>query len=185
MSRRRAAWIAAAVAGVLGLLIVAFATGPPSSSRVLDSPFPGKAAPGLDGRTIDGRSFDEASLRGRWVLVNFFATWCVPCREEHDDLARFAARYAGDDAAVVGVVYEDSVTAVRRFRDEEGGDWPMLADPGGRIAVRWGVAGVPESFLIRPDGVVASRIVGGVLYGELEKVLAQAKREARGARSAR
>lgn len=177
MRRRRAPWIAAAIGVVLVLLVVALATRPPASTRVLDSPLLGRAAPALEGRTIDGRPVDQAGLRGRWVLVNFFATWCVPCRQEHDDLVRFSTQHAdAGDAVVVGIVYEDSASAVRRFREEEGGDWPMLTDPGGRLAVKWGVAGVPESFLIRPDGLVASKIVGGILYGELEELLARAKR---------
>ncbi len=157
-------------------VVAVLATRPPASTRVLDSPLVGREAPELEGETIDGREFEQARLDGRWVLVNFFATWCVPCRQEHDDLARFASRHdAIGDAAIVGVVYDDSVSAVRRFREEEGGGWPMLTDPEGSIAVRWGVAGVPESYLVSPDGLVAAKIVGGVLYGELEKLLAEAK----------
>jgi cytochrome c biogenesis protein CcmG/thiol:disulfide interchange protein DsbE len=164
------------VAIVLAAVIVVFATRPPASTRVTDSPLLGRISPSLAGETIDGQTFDESSLRGRWVVLNFFATWCVPCRLEHDDLIRFASRHDADgDAAVVGVVFDDSVSAVRRFREDEGGSWPMLTDPEGELAVRFGVAGVPESFLISPNGVVMSKIVGGILDGELEKLLTQAK----------
>lgn len=173
---RRAPWIAALIAILLTALIVTLATRPSASTRVGQSPLVGQRSPRLDGETIDGTEFRESSLRGRWTLLNFFATWCVPCRQEHDDLVRFAARHAvSNDAVVVGVVYSDSVSAVRRFREEEGGDWPMLTDPKGRLAVRFGVAGVPESYLISPSGFVATKIVGGLLYGELDDLLARAQ----------
>ena len=108
--------------------------------------------------------------------MNFFATWCVPCRKEHPELVAFHQRHAtAGDAAVIGVVYDDSVDAVRAFRAERGGSWPMVADPGGRIALELGVAGVPESFLISPDGIVVSKIVGGVRAAELESLLALAR----------
>ena len=110
-------------------------------------------------------------------MLNFFATWCVPCRQEHDDLVRFQARHLPTgDATVVAVVYDDPASAVRRFRAEEGGDWPMVLDPSGRVALDYGVRGVPESYLISPDGFVAAKITGGVRAEDLEKLLAQAKR---------
>ncbi len=79
------------------------------------------------------------------------------------------------DATVVGVIYDDEVNAVRQFRDEEGGSWPMLVDGDGRIALDFGVAGVPESFLIAPDGVIVAKVVGGVRARELERLLEQAQ----------
>jgi cytochrome c biogenesis protein CcmG/thiol:disulfide interchange protein DsbE len=110
------------------------------------------------------------------VLVNFFATWCVPCRIEHPDLVAFHQRHrAIGDAEVLGVVYSDSTDAVRQFRSEYGGDWPMLVDPNGRIALELGVAGVPESFLISPDGIVVSKIVGGVRGSDLDDLLTRAQ----------
>ncbi len=171
---RRALWTALAVGAVVALLVAVLATRPAATTRAAESPLLGRPAPALDGTTVDGTSFSGASLRGRWVLVNFFATWCVPCRQEHDDLLRFRARHlAAGDAEVVGVVYDDSVGSVRDFRRDEGGDWPFLTDDGGRIALDFGVEGVPESFLVSPDGVVAARIVGGVRVEELEALLAR------------
>ena len=100
----------------------------------------------------------------------------MPCRTEHPELISWQQRHeALGDATVVAVIYDDSVSAVRRYREEEGGDWPMLIDDDGRIAVDFGVAGVPESSLISPEGVIVSKIVGGILDGELEELLRRAK----------
>ena len=174
--RRLAVWIAAALAVAFVALVVVLAKAAPSTTRAADSPLLGEQAPDVRATTIDGVDYDLDDELGKWVVVNFFATWCVPCRIEHPELISWKLRHeAIGDATVVAVIYDDSVSAVRRFREEEGGDWPMLIDEGGRISVDFGVAGVPESYLISPEGVIVSKIVGGILDGELEELLTRAK----------
>jgi cytochrome c biogenesis protein CcmG/thiol:disulfide interchange protein DsbE len=173
---RRALWIAVAVAVPLALLIGVLATREPAATRAVKTPLLGKPAPPIESTSVDGQGAGLGGLRGKWVVVNFFATWCVPCRQEHPELVRFSqAHQAAGDAAVLGVVYSDNTQAVREFRDAEGGTWPMLTDPKGRIALDYGVAGVPESFLISPDGTVAAKLVGGVRADDLERILNDAK----------
>ena len=173
---RRALWISVAVAAPMALLILVLATRPDASTRSVRSPLLGKMAPAAASVTVDGAPASLADLRGRWVVVNFFATWCVPCRLEHPDLIRFNDRHAaGGDATVLGIVYDDSASAVRDFRDKEGGGWALLTDPKGRVALDFGVSGVPESFIVDPQGRVASKILGGVRFDDLEALLTELK----------
>lgn len=173
---RRVAWLVVPVAVVTVGLLVVLATRPTAATRAVDSPLLGRPAPALAGSTIDGKAVRLSDLRGRWVLVNFFATWCVPCRREHPDLVRFAARHAvSGDAVVIGVIFDDGVDAVRQFRRANGGDWPMVTDSDGQIAVDFGVSGVPESFLISPRQIVAAKVLGGVHLEALDRLLTQAK----------
>ncbi len=169
---RHGLWIAVAVAVPVALLITVLATREPAPTRISDSPLLGKAAPAVEATTIDGEPFRLSDTRGRWVLVNFFATWCVPCRLEHGDLIQISQR---GDATVVGVVYSDSVQAVREFRDDEGGEWKMVADPRGKVALDFGVAGVPESYLLDPDGRIVAKILGGIRAADFDRLLAEAR----------
>ena len=143
------------------------------------SPLLGKPAPPAAGPQVwpagGSTTADVSTFAGKWVVVNFFATWCEPCREEHDDLVRFANRHrVAGDAVVVSVLYDDpDHAAVRRFFAEHGGEWPVFDDRNAKVD--WGVRGVPESFLVSPDGFVLSRIVGGVQIEELEDLLRRAK----------
>lgn len=174
--RRTALWIALGVGTLIIGLVVALAVTPPANQRADRSPLVGRAAPAIDAKTIDGGHVNIDDFHGQWVLVNYFATWCIPCRQEHPDLVRFADRHhTTGDVEVIGVVYADSYDAVRKFRSDNGGSWPMAEDPNGRIAIDWGVSGVPESFLVDPEGIVRAKVLGGVTEAGLEDLLAHAE----------
>jgi cytochrome c biogenesis protein CcmG/thiol:disulfide interchange protein DsbE len=168
-------WMAAALGLVIVVLIGVLATRTPTDQRAVESPLIGHAAPAVEGPTLDGKTFTLRSQLGHWVLVNFFATWCVPCRKEHPELKTFAERHqAARDATVVMVVFNDSTDAVRSWFDEHGGTWPVILGDEGDIALAYGVTAVPESYLVDPNGRVDAKLVGGVTDDELEKVLATA-----------
>jgi cytochrome c biogenesis protein CcmG/thiol:disulfide interchange protein DsbE len=181
--RPRTALVAASVVAVLVALFVAvLATRAPSTERVSRRPLIGKLAPAVAGTTLDGSAFDLADLRGRWVLVNFYATWCVPCIAEHPELAAFQEGHAdAGDASVVSVLFDDEPEDARKTFDDLGGDWPVVIDGEGAVGVAYGVARVPESFLVAPDGTVVQRLVGGVTARQLDDLLARYEAAAAGA----
>jgi cytochrome c biogenesis protein CcmG/thiol:disulfide interchange protein DsbE len=170
--RSRIALVSAVVlALVIGGFVLVLANADPASTRKADSPLLGKSAPPLL-----GEDYDLVDHAGEWVLVNFFATWCTPCIEEHDDLIAFSNTHSvAGDASVVSVVFSDEERNVRRFFDDNGGDWPVVIDDDGRIATDWGVARVPESYLVAPNGEVRAKIIGGIQIERLEALLAEAK----------
>ena len=171
---RTALWVAGSLAVVLALLVAVLATREPATSRLVKSPLVGHIAPTIDSTPVAGGStYSLDSRRGEWVLVNFFATWCVPCQQEHDDLLRFAnAHAAKGDATIVSVVFSDDAASVKKYFAKRGGVWPVLKDDDGAIATAWGVARVPESYLIAPSGVVVGKVTGGVKFDFLQEQLA-------------
>jgi cytochrome c biogenesis protein CcmG, thiol:disulfide interchange protein DsbE len=175
--RRPALWGAVAAGVALALFVVVLATREPATNRAVDSPLLGKPAPALAGDSVlDGDTFDLRDQEGRWVLVNFFATWCEPCRKEHPELVRFAQDHqVADDARVVSVVFEDQADDVERWFRDNGGDWPVVDSPDGSIVVDWSVSGVPESYLVDPSGGVRAKIVGGVDAEKLDELLRRAQ----------
>ena len=170
--RRVAPLVAVPIAIILALLVVLLATGSSSSDRFEKSPLVGTAAPPIVGTTIAGESFSLDRLRGQWVVVNFFGSWCTPCIQEHPELVKFAERHRQrGDASVVTVAFADSPTNVRQFFEQRGGDWPVLARDTNSIAVGYGVIKVPETYLITPTGSVAGKLVGGITADQLDSVI--------------
>src|SRR3954471_10945677 len=174
-----ARWIAIAIGVVALLFIVLLATRKSAESSQADSPLLGKAAPATAGPPMNSSTaalpgrVDLSSYQGKFVVVNFFASWCIPCQQEQPELVTFSQRHAAaGDAAVLGVVYDDQPDAVRRFLANHGGDWPVIDAPASKVD--WGVRGVPESFLVAPDGVVLSHMVGGVTADGLDQLLRRA-----------
>jgi cytochrome c biogenesis protein CcmG/thiol:disulfide interchange protein DsbE len=158
--RSRAARNAAIVVGVvLVAVIVLLATrgaNDSASSRIV-----GQAAPDFSGETLEGEAFRLSAHRGEWVLVNFFATWCTPCILEHPELVSFAESHRDDPVEVVSVAYgNDQAAALREFFAEAGGDWPVIPADTGRIALDYGVTGVPETYVVAPSGQVVARFEG-------------------------
>ena len=172
--RRRAAWVALPVAVVAALLVVVLATRDSAFERNASSPILGGLAPPVVGATATGESFDLDDWRGRWVVVNFFQSTCVPCIMEHPELIAFSERHApAGDAEIVSVVFDDRADNVRRFFEVNGGDWPVLVEGASEAAIAYGVTGVPESYLVAPSGVVVWKQLGGVTAEGIDDVIAR------------
>lgn len=154
------------VVGLIGLLAFGGTGASQASSRLVD-----KRVPALTGETLDGGTYDIDSARGRWVLVNFFATWCPGCIDEHPDLVELE-QYGKDTGAieVVSIVFDDDPDRVAELFAELGGSWPVLNDDG-RLAVTFQIAQVPESFLVDPSGVVVAHATGGITADEILAVI--------------
>ncbi len=170
--------IAAAVGVVILGLIVLFAVAKPSTQIGDPNKLIGKPAPAFAGPDLNGKQVSLEQYRGSWLVVNFFATYCVPCRQENPELIRFAARHRTEsDAAIVAIAYEKSETAsvIRDFFVANGGDWPVVLGQSDRVPLDYGVTGLPESFLVDPFGTVVYKFVGGVTADELDAVLNQAR----------
>ena len=178
-SRHRARWIAGAVVVVGAALVALLATRPQAALTEVDTPLIGHQAPALSGTTLDGQRFDLAALQGRWVVVNFFASWCPPCQQEEPELVTFAFEHRQPGgAALVGVVYDDSAAAAKSFLSSSGATWPAITDPEGTAAVAFGVRGPPETFLVSPTGTVVAHLDGPVTAAGLDYWLKQAQEEA-------
>jgi cytochrome c biogenesis protein CcmG/thiol:disulfide interchange protein DsbE len=177
---RRTALLAALGLGTVAALFVAvLATRAPAVDKQSQSPLLGKPVPEISGRDLNGQPVRLSGLQGRWVLVNFFASWCVPCHQEHPELERFLARHsAAGDATVLGVIVDDTAANARSFFAANGGSWPVVDDPDGQVALDFGVRGPPESFLVAPDGTVMAKFIGPVTAEGLDRLITSARSRA-------
>ena len=136
----------------------------------------GRPAPAFSLQSLDRASqITQAELaRGGVTLVNVFASWCVPCHAEHPVLMQLAgdADLAARGLRLVGIAYKDPVENTRRFLGAKGNPFAMVAvDDTGRTGIDWGVYGVPETFILRGDGVIAFKFTGPMTPDELARVI--------------
>jgi cytochrome c biogenesis protein CcmG/thiol:disulfide interchange protein DsbE len=155
---RRVLWALVLAVPLTGLLAFGFSRDPNAPV----SPLLGKSAPGFRLESIDGKPIALSTLRGRPVVLNFWASWCVGCRQEHAYLAQAWRRYGPRGVAFVGIVFNDGSGAARDFMRQWGGGWPSLSDPGQQTAVDYGVAQIPETFIMDRSGVVRLKSAGPI-----------------------
>jgi cytochrome c biogenesis protein CcmG/thiol:disulfide interchange protein DsbE len=176
MARRGALIAALTLAVVTGAFVLLLALSDTQRTGSVSFEVVGDVAPDFAGSTLDGGFYDLAAQRGDWVVVNFFASWCVGCRVEHPELVEFSERHRDTNVQLVAVMFGDTERAAREFFRELGGDWPALVEDTGGIAIDYGVTAVPETLLIAPSGRVIQKWIGanGVTADQLEATIVAA-----------
>jgi cytochrome c biogenesis protein CcmG/thiol:disulfide interchange protein DsbE len=165
---------AAAAVPLLVVLVMNLGRDP----RMVRSPLIGGPAPAFSLPAVAGGGpVALESLRGHPVVVNFWATWCVPCAAEQRALTSAARVF--DDTRFVGIVYEDEQPKIEAFLAERPAGYPSLMDPGGRAAIAYGVFGVPETFFIDGRGRIVEKYVGPLDAAALAALVAKAREGAR------
>lgn len=171
---RTARWSALGVGIVTIALISVLATRQPANMVIASSPLVGKPAPAIVGKSFSGPKVSLRAFRGKWVLVNFFASWCDACRVEEPQLETFLySRPGGARTEVLGVLFGDTASDGRSFQRQEGATWPSVADSGGTIASNYGVGSLPRSFIVDPAGRVVASITGAVTATDLDRWIEQ------------
>lgn len=120
---------------------------------------------------LDGGSVRLSDSRGKFLLVDFWASWCPPCRQEAPALERVWREYRGGNVTFVGIAVWDSEEEMRRFVERYGISYPVGLDPSGVVAVDFGLTGIPEKYLIAPDGTVRRRFIGPMTEETLRAAL--------------
>jgi cytochrome c biogenesis protein CcmG, thiol:disulfide interchange protein DsbE len=136
-------------------------------SALIDRPIPQFALPALDGAGVPGLS--DAAIKGKVALVNVFASWCVPCKIEHPILMRLAEEKR---IAIYGINYKDTANDARGWLKNLGNPYAAIGhDEPGRVAIEWGVYGVPETFLIDREGRIRYKQVGPITPQALQDTI--------------
>lgn len=142
----------------------------------IDSPLVGRPAPPFALKAVGtGETIDLDTLRGKPVVINFWATWCGPCYEEHPTLVA-NARNLQPEVQFIGVVFNDTDDKIMRFLAERGSAYPTLLDTNGKTAIAYGVGGVPETFFLNPKGTIVAKFEGPLTTEALQAELAKAMR---------
>lgn len=145
---------------LFGLIAIALLVGLTLNPKQIPSALIGKPVPAFEMAPLyEGQSgFSSADLKtGKPVIVNVFAAWCIPCRDEHPVLVNLKAR----GIPIMGLNYKDDPDAAKRFLAELGNSYDLIGvDPEGKVGFEWGVYGVPETFVISGEGIIIYKHVG-------------------------
>lgn len=173
------------VAVAVGIVIVSFVVLLATRDVQVNGPntaIVGENVPQFSGTSYDGQSFDMNTVllanrelpaaEQTWTVVNFFASWCGPCRLEHGDLTRLDTKGAACPTRLVGVTITDSAENVAEFFDDLGGDWPVLVGDTSGTVIDFSVLAPPETIVIAPSGLIVAKFIGAVTYERLVEVIA-------------
>jgi len=177
------------IAIVVGIVLIAFiallATRKSAGDRQPEAKILGSAVPVVQGTTLSGEQYNIDDHRGSWIVVNFFASWCTPCKVEQPELVKFANEHKGaGDVKIVSVVFQpDDEAQVRDFMTSTGATWPVIGGDTGSISLSFGVTAVPETYLVTPDGEVVTKYEAGLTAASLDAQIARYSGVAQGGAS--
>jgi cytochrome c biogenesis protein CcmG/thiol:disulfide interchange protein DsbE len=170
------------VAGGVGLVVVGLAVvlalnvGTDPRADATRSRLVGRPVPALTLPTLDGKQFDTTALAGKTVIVNFWNSWCQPCRQELPALLQYHAQHANDpDLVMIGIVRDDTTDAARAAVQTDKIGWTVALDPGSKAALAFATRGQPETYVVGPDGVIAASLYGPTTVGNLDQMVAAAR----------
>jgi cytochrome c biogenesis protein CcmG/thiol:disulfide interchange protein DsbE len=146
--------------GVTFLMLLMLAQGFGRDPHAVPSVLKNTPAPAFSLLDTQGRTVSLEQLKGQSVVLNFWSTWCMPCKQEYPLLMAAQKRYP--DVAFLGVVYVDSPANITHYLQRAGVNYPHLLDPEGHTAIDYGVAGVPETFFIDASGTIMQKVAGPV-----------------------
>jgi cytochrome c biogenesis protein CcmG/thiol:disulfide interchange protein DsbE len=164
---------------LIALFLLRLGAGDPSRlpSALIGKPAPALTLPPLEALVHNGvrvAGIEPSTFRGGVSVVNVWASWCVPCRDEHPFLMKLAA---DESVRMVGSNYKDSADNARGFLERYGNPFDAVGvDANGRAAIEWGVYGVPETFVVRPDGTIAYKHIGPIDAAGLKRISAEIER---------
>jgi cytochrome c biogenesis protein CcmG, thiol:disulfide interchange protein DsbE len=176
----RLAALAVAVIVVVFGVVLALNVGADPQADDKQSPFLGKDVPAFNLPTLTGQRVSKASTAGKTVIINFWNTWCTPCREELPALKAFYAAHATDpDVVMIGIVRDPQETTqtIKKYVSDNAMNWTIALDPGDQAALDFGTRGQPETIAVSPSGVVAASYYGPMKQAVLERFLDVARRD--------
>jgi len=183
--RRVAPLVVGAIAVLMVGLFVVFVGavgGGDDGGATADSPLIGRPAPEATGTLSDGTAFDLSRRKGSWVVLNFFDPTCVPCIREHPELVAFSddqATLGTDGAELYSVITRGEQDEIEEFFADNGGEWPAIYSEADEFPVAFGVAQVPETWIVDPSGVVQLRLISEVTAEQLNSILRQYREQYR------
>ncbi|HEX6160143.1 MAG TPA: redoxin family protein [Thermoanaerobaculia bacterium] len=156
-------------------LVAVLMSGLGRDPKHIQSPLLGNAAPHFVLKSVgSAETIDIAGFRGKPVVLNFWATWCGPCWEEHPILNETAR--AHPEVQFLGVVFQDDEAKIQDFLRRRGAAYPTVIDDGGRTAIAYGVGGIPETFFLDANGAIVAKHDGALTQQQLADYLSEVTR---------